>query len=87
MNEEDVLEQLQWQVMTLKETMDTLNQLVVQHQPALDSLEDVILNSKQEVCAASTEIVVADQYQSSWYYYTVGIVASVGTTVALIFLL
>ena len=85
MNEEDVLEQLRWQVMTLKETMDILNQLVVQHQPALDSLEDVILNSKQEVCEASTEIVVADQYQSSWY--TVGIVASVGTTVALLFLL
>jgi hypothetical protein len=85
MNEEDVLEQLQWQVMTLKETMDTLNQMVVQQQPELDSLEDVILSSKQEVCAASTEIVVADQYQTSWY--TVGFVASIGTTVALLFLL
>ena len=85
MNEEDVLEQLQWQVMTLKETMDTLNQMVVQQQPELDTLEDIILTSKQEIRAASTEIVVADQYQTSWY--TVGIVASVGTTVALLFLL
>lgn len=87
MNEEDVLEQLQWQVMTLKETMDTLNQMVVQQQPELDTLEDIILTSKQEIRAASTEIVIADQYQTSWYYYTVGIVASVGTTVALLFLL
>jgi hypothetical protein len=87
MNEEDVLEQLQWQVLTLKETMDTLNQLVTQQQPELDTLEDVILTSKQEIRAASTEIVVADQYQTSWYYYTAGIVASVGTTVALLFLL
>ena len=87
MNEEDVLEQLQWQVLTLKETMDTLNQLVTQQQPELDTLEDVILTSKQEIRAASTEIVVADQYQTSWYYYTAGIVASVGTTVALLLLL
>lgn len=87
MLEEDVLEQLQWQVLTLKETMQTLNQMVNDTQPHLDTLEDVILASKQEVCTASTEMVVAQEYQTSWYYYTAGLIASVGTTVALLLLL
>ena len=87
MLEEDVLEQLQWQVMTLKETMQTLNQMVNETQPQLDTLEDVILASKQEVRTASTEIVIAQEYKSSWYYYTAGLIASVGTTVALLLLL
>jgi hypothetical protein len=87
MLEEDVLEQLQWQVMTLKETMQTLNQMVNETQPQLDTLEDVILASKQEVRTASAEIVIAQEYKSSWYYYTAGLIASVGTTVALLLLL
>jgi hypothetical protein len=87
MLEEDVLEQLQWQVMTLKDTMQTLNQMVHETQPQLDTLEDVILASKQEVRTATTEIVVSQEYQTSWYYYTAGLLASVGTTVALLLFL
>jgi t-SNARE complex subunit (syntaxin) len=89
MNEEDVIEQLQWQVVTLKETMNTLNQIVHEQQPTMDTLEDVILASKQEVQVASTAIVTADHYQSArnYYYYVAGFLASVGTTVALLLLL
>jgi len=87
MHEEDVLEQLQWQVITLKETMDTLNQMVTAQQPALDTLEDVIFASKQQVEVSTTALVTADHYQSQWYYYAAGIVASMGTTLALLFLL
>ena len=89
MNDEDVIEQLQWQVITLKETMNTLNEIVNEQRPIIDTLEDVILASKQEVHVASTAIVVADHYQSArnYYYYTAGFLASIGTTVALLLLL
>jgi hypothetical protein len=89
MNDEDVIEQLQWQVISLKETMNTLNEIVNEQQPAIDTLEDVILASKQEVHVASTAIVVADHYQTSrnYYYYVAGFLASIGTTVALLLLL
>lgn len=89
MNDEDVIEQLQWQVITLKETMNTLNGIVNEQQPTMDTLEDVIFASKQEVRVASTAIVVADHYQSArnYYYYVAGFLASVGTTVALLLLL
>ena len=90
MNDEDVIEQLQWQVITLKETMNTLNEIVNEQQPTMDTLEDVIFASKQEVHVASTAIVVADHYQSSrnyYYAYAVGFLASVGTTIALLLLL
>jgi len=90
MNEEDVIEQLQWQVITLKETMNTLNQIVHEQQPTMDTLEDVILASKQDVQVASTAIVTADHYQSArnyYYYYAAGFLASIGTTVALLLLL
>ena len=89
MNDEDVIEQLQWQVITLKETMNTLNEIVNEQQPTIDTLEDVILASKQEVRVASTAIVVADHYQSArnYDYYVAGFLASIGTTVARLFLL
>ena len=89
MNDEDVIEQLQWQVISLKETMNTLNEIVNEQQPIMDTLEDVILASKQEVHVASTAIVVANHYQTSrnYYYYAAGFLASIGTTVALLLLL
>ena len=89
MNDEDVIEQLQWQVISLKETMNTLHHMVNEQQPVMDTLEDVILASKQEVRVASTAIVVADHYQSArnYYYYVAGFLASIGTTVALLLLL
>ena len=89
MNDEDVIEQLQWQVITLNETMNTLHHMVNEQQPTMDTLEDVILASKQEVRVASTAIVVADHYQSArnYYYYVAGFLASIGTTVALLLVL
>lgn len=89
MNDDDVIEQLQWQVISLKETMNALHHMVNEQQPTMDTLEDVILASKQEVRVASTAIVVADHYQTSrnYYYYVAGFMASIGTTVALLLLL
>jgi t-SNARE complex subunit (syntaxin) len=90
MNDEDVIEQLQWQVITLNDTMNTLHHMINEQQPTIDTLEDVILASKQEVRVASTTIVLADHYQTSrnyYYAYAVGFLASVGTTIALLLLL
>ena len=89
MEDDDAIEQLYWQVMTLNDTMNTLNQMVTQQQHDFDTLEDVILTPKREAQVACTTLVTADHYQkrASWYYYTAGVVASLGTTILLLFLL
>ena len=87
MNETDILEQIQRDVLSLKDSMQILNEMVAEQQPYLDTMEDVILASKQDVQVAANTVVVAQTYQSSWYYYTAGFMVSVGTTVALLLLL
>ena len=88
-SEDEVIEQLYWQVITLHDTMTTLNQIVTQQQYDVDTLEDVFLTPKREVEVACTTLVTADHYKSraNWYYYTAGFIASIGTTIALLFLL
>ena len=67
--------------------MQILNEMVSEQQPYLDTMEEVILTSKQDVQVAANTVATAQTYQSSWYYYTVGFMVSVGTTVALLLLL
>jgi len=88
-SDDEAIEQLYWQVMVLNDTMKTLNQMVAQQQNDFDTLEDVILTPKQDAQVACTTLVTADHYKSrsNWYYYTAGFVASIGTTLALLFLL
>ena len=87
MNETDVLEQIQRDVLSLKDSMQILNEMVSDQQPYLDTMEEVLLTSKQDVQVAANTVAVAQTYQSSWYYYTAGLVMSVGTTVVLLLLL
>ena len=90
MNDEDVIEQLEWQVITLNDTMNVLQQMVHEQQAVVETLEDVILETKQAAQVSSTAIVLADHYQTSrncYYYYAAGFMASVGTTIALLLLL
>ena len=87
MDEADILEQIQRDVLSLKDSMQILNEMVTEQQPYLDTMEEIILNSKQDVNVAAKTIVTAQTYQNSWYYYTAGLVMSVGTTVALLLLL
>ena len=87
MNETDILEQIQRDVLSLKDSMQILNEMVSDQQPYLDTMEEVLLTSKQDVQVAAKTVAVAQTYQSSWYYYTAGLVMSVGTTVALLLLL
>ena len=87
MDEIDILEQIQRDVLSLKDSMQILNEMVSEQQPYLDTMEEVLLTSKQDVQVAANTVAVAQTYQSSWYYYTAGLVMSVGTTVALLLLL
>ena len=87
MDEADILEQIQWEIISLKDSMQILNEMVAEQQPYLDTMEEVLLTSKQDVQVAAKTVAVAQTYQSSWYYYTAGLVMSVGTTVALLLLL
>lgn len=87
MDEADILEQIQRDVLSLKDSMQILNEMVSDQQPYLDTMEEVLLNSKKDVQVAAKTVAVAQTYQSSWYYYTAGLVMSVGTTVALLLLL
>jgi t-SNARE complex subunit (syntaxin) len=87
MDDADILEQIQRDVLSLKDSMQILNEMVSDQQPYLDTMEEVLLTSKQDVQVAANTVAVAQTYQSSWYYYTAGLVMSVGTTVALLLLL
>ena len=87
MDEADILEQIQRDVLSLKDSMQILNEMVSEQQPYLDTMEEVLLTSKQDVQVAANTVAVAQTYQSSWYYYTAGLVMSVGTTGALLLLL
>ena len=89
MEEDDEIDRLYAQVIVLNDTMKTLNLMVAQQQQEFDTLEDVILTPKQDVHVSCTTLVTADHYQrrTNWYYYAAGFVASIGTTISLLFLL
>lgn len=80
------LKQIEQETKLLKDTMDTFHDVVLDQAPMLDSIEDMIAASKQQVVQAAPMIEEARTY-TSYMYYVVGIVASVGTTVALLLLL
>lgn len=80
------LKQIEEETRLLKDTMDTFHDVVLDQAPMLDSIEDMIIASKQQVVQAAPMIEEARSY-SSYMYYVVGVVASVGTTVALLLLL
>ena len=77
------LRQIEEETRLLKDTMDTFHDIVLDQ--SLDSIEDMIAASKQQVVQAAPMIEEARTYTS--LYYVVGVVASVGTTVALLLLL
>ena len=77
-------------MLLLKASMDTMHDIVLDQQPILDSIEDEISRSKQEVREGERQIVEAAVEQSNSYriYYLIaGAVTSIGTTVALLLLL
>ena len=80
------LKQIEEETKLLKDTMDTFHDVVLDQAPILDSIEDMIAASKQQVVQAAPIIEEARTY-TSYMYYAVGVVASVGTTVALLLLL
>lgn len=80
------LKQIEEETKLLKDTMETFHDVVLDQAPMLDSIEDMIAASKQQVVEATPMIEEARTY-TSYMYYAVGVVASVGTTVALLLLL
>ena len=59
---------LEKDIVQLKECMDMMQETVQMQQVSLDTIEDAIQSSKEEVKPACTDIVVADTYQSNYYY-------------------
>ena len=62
------LASLENDVLQLKECMDIMQETVQMQQVSLDSIEEAIQASKEEVKPAYNNIVVADTYQSSYHY-------------------
>jgi t-SNARE complex subunit (syntaxin) len=67
---------LEKDVLQLKECMDIMQETVQLQQYSLDSIEEAIHASKEEVKPACQEIVMADTYQTG-YRYTMAAVGSV----------
>jgi len=74
------LKQIEEETRLLKETMETLHNVVLDQ--SFDSIEDMIVASKQEVVQAAPMIEEARSY-SSYMYYIAGILVSIGTIMLL----
>lgn len=88
--DKDSLQNIQKDMLLLKESWEVLHDVVLDQQPILDSIEDEISRSKQEVREGERQIVEAAVEQSNSYriYYLIaGAVTSIGTTVVLLLLL
>jgi t-SNARE complex subunit (syntaxin) len=86
----DPLQKIQQDMLLLKESMETMHDVVLDQQPMLDSIEEEIARSKEEVREGEQQMVEAAVEQSNSYriYYLIaGAVTSIGTTVALLLLL
>jgi t-SNARE complex subunit (syntaxin) len=84
------LKKIEHDMMLLKQSMDMLHDVVLDQQPTITSIEDAILQSKQEVQTGEQQIIEAKVEQSNsyyLYYMMAGAVTSIGTTVALLLLL
>jgi t-SNARE complex subunit (syntaxin) len=84
------LQKIQKDMLLLKDSWEVLHDVVLDQQPILDSIEDEISRSKEEVREGERQIVAAAVEQSNSYriYYLIaGAVTSIGTTVALLLLL
>lgn len=84
------LQKIQQDMLLLKESWEVLHDVALDQQPMLDSIEDEISRSKEEVREGERQIVAAAVEQSNSYriYYLIaGAVTSIGTTVALLLLL
>lgn len=90
MDSANALQKIQKDMLLLKDSWEVLHDVVLDQQPILDSIEDEISRSKQEVREGERQIVEAAVEQSNSYriYYLIaGAVTSIGTTVALLLLL
>jgi len=84
------LDKIEQDMLLLKESMETLHDVLLEQKPILDSIEEEIARSKQEVREGEHQIVEARVEQSNSYrvyYLLAGAVTSIGTTVALLLLL
>ena len=86
----DALQNIQKDMLLLKDSWEVLHDVVLDQQPILDSIEDEISRSKQEVREGERQIVeAAVELSNSYriYYLIAGAVTSIVTTVALLLLL
>jgi len=74
-----IYEQLEKEVVQLRESMLVLNYLVKEDQESLDTLEDFIHMSKEEVKEAHQELIVSHEYSqaTNTMYYIMGGIASI----------
>jgi len=73
-----ILSQLENDVQSLKHSMEILQSLVYEQQESIDSMEDAIQLTKQDVHEAEKALVAADTYSSGyWTMYASGVVGIV----------
>jgi len=85
---ENIMATLEKDVRMLKDSMDIIHALVHEQQESIDSIEDFIHLTKQDVKAAETALVVADTYSikknsTEYMYYLSGLVGIVGVVMGL----
>ena len=69
-NKNETIQQIEKDVLLLKESFEILNTLVIEQQEPIDTLEDFIQVSKENVKDAHKELLKAKEYQSNNNYLT-----------------
>ncbi len=79
----DKYTEIEQDVLLLKESMEIMQTLVHEQKDTLDTIEDAIFKSKNDVRQGETHIVVADA-NTVTYNYTYGAIGLIGTILVLV---
>lgn len=79
------IEEINRNVVALKNMMETLHELVEDQQSDMNTIEDAILSSKTTVHQATTQLEQTDY--SAYRWIQTGMIATAASTLILIFLL
>lgn len=81
------LQAIECDMRLLQQTMEVMHDIVLNQQPKIDTIEDVIMESKKSVQTGGEIVQEAATIQTTYYYYIAGAMTSIGATVALLLLL
>ncbi len=82
----DIMVALERDVYLLKDSMDIIQALVCEQQDAIDTIEDAIRTTREEVVVAETALIIAEKHNTGNWYYVSGFAGFIGFVVGVLIL-